>query len=42
MDEYFPVVEVRPAPACRGDVRADRILSIDIGGPVTTLRASIA
>lgn len=37
MDEYFPVVDKRPAPASRGEPRADRILSIDFAGPVTAI-----
>jgi hypothetical protein len=37
MDEYFPVVDKRPAPASRGDARSDRIVSIDFVGPVTAL-----
>ncbi len=32
MEEYFSVVDRRPAPAARGDVRADRILAIDFVG----------
>ena len=35
MAEYFPVVDARPAPAARGEVRADRIVSIEFAGPVT-------
>lgn len=35
MAEYFPVVDARPAPAARGEARADRILSIEFAGPVT-------
>jgi len=35
MDEYFSVVERRPAPAARGDPRTDRILAIDFVGPAT-------
>lgn len=35
MEEYFPVVDARPAPAARGETRADRILSIEFAGPVT-------
>lgn len=35
MEEYFSVVDRRPAPAARGDVRADRILAIDFVGPAT-------
>ncbi|TDQ83067.1 putative lumazine-binding protein [Dongia mobilis] len=37
MDEYFPVVDKRPAPGSRGEPRADRILSIDFAGPVTAI-----
>ena len=37
MDEYFPVVDKRPAPASRNDPRHDRILSIEFAGPVTAL-----
>jgi hypothetical protein len=37
MDEYFPMVDKRPAPASRGDARSDRIVSIDFVGPVTAL-----
>lgn len=37
MDEYFPVVDARPSPASRGDARTDRVLSIDLVGPVTAL-----
>ncbi|MEZ5887480.1 MAG: nuclear transport factor 2 family protein [Paracoccaceae bacterium] len=33
MEEYFPVVNARPAPAQRGEARADRILSIEFAGP---------
>jgi hypothetical protein len=33
MEEYFPVVDARPAPAQRGEARADRILSIEFAGP---------
>lgn len=35
MAEYFPVVDARPAPAARGEARADRIVSIEFAGPVT-------
>ncbi|PSJ59121.1 nuclear transport factor 2 family protein [Kumtagia ephedrae] len=35
MDEYFPVVDKRPSPASRNEPRADRILSIELAGPVT-------
>lgn len=37
MPEYFPVVDARPAPASRGDARTDRVLSIELVGPVTAL-----
>jgi hypothetical protein len=37
MDQYFPVVDKRPAPASRKEPRADRILSIEFAGPVTAL-----
>lgn len=37
MDEYFPIVDKRPSPASRGDVRTDRIVSIELAGPVTAL-----
>lgn len=35
MDEYFPIVDKRPSPASRGEVRRDRIVSIELAGPVT-------
>jgi hypothetical protein len=35
MDEYFPIVAQRVSPASRGDARSDRILSIEMAGPVT-------
>ncbi|MBB4846078.1 4-oxalocrotonate tautomerase [Paucibacter oligotrophus] len=35
MDEYFPVVDARPAPAASGQPRTDRVLSIELIGPVT-------
>lgn len=37
MDEYLRVVEQREAPATRGEVRQDRVVSIDFAGPVTAL-----
>jgi hypothetical protein len=37
MAEYFPIVDKRVSPASRGDVRTDRILSIEFAGPVTAL-----
>jgi Putative lumazine-binding len=33
--EYFPIVDRRPSPASRGEPRRDRIISIEIAGPVT-------
>lgn len=44
MDEYFPIVDKRPSPASRGEARTDRIVSIELAGPVTAfahLRCSI-
>ena len=35
MDEYFPIVDKRPSPASRGEARRDRIVSIELAGPVT-------
>ena len=35
MDEYFPIVDQRPSPASKAEVRSDRILSIEFAGPVT-------
>lgn len=35
MDEYFPIVDARPSPASRKEVRADRIVAIEFAGPVT-------
>ncbi|MDP2334750.1 MAG: nuclear transport factor 2 family protein [Reyranella sp.] len=35
MDEYFPMVDQRPSPASRNEVRADRIVTIEFAGPVT-------
>jgi Putative lumazine-binding len=35
MDEYFPIVDKRPSPASRNEVRRDRIVSIEFAGPVT-------
>lgn len=35
MAEYFPIVGKRPAPASRGEIRRDRIISIETAGPVT-------
>jgi len=35
MDAYFPMVDQRPSPASRGEMRQDRIVSIEFAGPVT-------
>lgn len=35
MADYFPIVDQRPSPASRGEVRTDRIVSIEFAGPVT-------
>jgi hypothetical protein len=35
MAAYFPVVDARPSPASRGEVRRDEIVSVDFAGPVT-------
>lgn len=35
MAAYFPVVDARPSPASRGEVRRDEIVSIDFAGPAT-------
>ena len=35
MVEYFPVVDARPSPASRGEVRQDEIVSVEFAGPVT-------
>lgn len=37
MEEYLPIVAARPSPASQGQARQDRILSIDLAGPVTAL-----
>jgi hypothetical protein len=37
MEEYFPVVDARPAPAASAQVRTDHVLSIELVGPVTAL-----
>jgi hypothetical protein len=37
MADYFPMVDKRVSPASRGDVRTDRIVSIEFIGPVTAL-----
>jgi hypothetical protein len=35
MAEYFPVVDARPSPASRGEVRRDEIVSMEFAGSVT-------
>jgi hypothetical protein len=35
MAAYFPVVDARPSPASRGEMRRDEIVAIDFAGPVT-------
>jgi Putative lumazine-binding len=35
MGEYFPIVDKRPSPASLGEPRRDRIVSIELAGPVT-------
>ena len=35
MAEYFPVVDARPSPASRGELRRDEIVSIEFAGAVT-------
>ncbi len=35
MGEYFPLVDARPTPASRGEVRADAIDQIQFAGPAT-------
>ncbi|HMS04454.1 MAG TPA: nuclear transport factor 2 family protein [Burkholderiaceae bacterium] len=37
MEQYFPAVDARPAPAASGQARIDRVLSIELIGPVTAL-----
>jgi Putative lumazine-binding len=37
MAEYFPIVEARLSPASRDETRNDRIISIDLAGPVTAI-----
>jgi hypothetical protein len=37
MAEYFPMVDARPSPASRGELRTDRVVSIDFAGPVTAI-----
>ncbi len=35
MGQYFPIVDRRPSPASLGEPRRDRIVSIEMAGPVT-------
>jgi Putative lumazine-binding len=35
MADYFLVVDARPSPASRGEVRRDEIVAIDFAGPLT-------
>ena len=43
MAEYFPIVQARPSPASRSELRADRIVSIEFAGSVTAfVRAECA
>jgi hypothetical protein len=35
MADYFPMVDRRPSPQSRGERRTDRIVSIQLAGPVT-------
>jgi hypothetical protein len=37
MAKYFPIVDNRPSPASRNEVRNDRVISIEFAGPVTAL-----
>lgn len=37
MDEYFPIVDARPAPAASGQQRRDAIASIGLAGPKTAI-----
>jgi hypothetical protein len=37
MEDYFPVVDARPSPASKGEHRRDRIVSIELAGPVTAV-----
>ncbi len=43
MEEYFAVVDKRISPASHGEMRKDRIVSIEFAGPVTAfVRANCA
>ncbi|TDB80421.1 nuclear transport factor 2 family protein [Micromonospora sp. KC721] len=35
MDQYFPVVAARPAPASRGEPRRDGVVAVQLAGPAT-------
>jgi hypothetical protein len=35
MKEYFPIVDQRPSPASRHELRRDEIISLEFAGPVT-------
>jgi 4-oxalocrotonate tautomerase len=37
MNEYFPIVDARPSPASRQESRHDRVVSIEVVGPVTAV-----
>jgi 4-oxalocrotonate tautomerase len=37
MNEYFPIVDARPSPASRHEPRHDRVISIEVVGPVTAV-----
>ncbi|WP_119420630.1 nuclear transport factor 2 family protein [Rhodospirillaceae bacterium SYSU D60015] len=37
MEAYFAIVDQRPSPASRGEARSDRILGVELAGPVTAL-----
>ncbi|MEP3278953.1 MAG: nuclear transport factor 2 family protein [Stappiaceae bacterium] len=37
MDEYFPIVDARPSPASKNELRQDQIISIDFAGPKTAI-----
>jgi hypothetical protein len=37
MAAYFLMVDARPSPASRGELRTDRVISIDFAGPVTAI-----
>lgn len=35
MKEYFPIVDQRPSPASRQELRRDEIISLEFAGPVS-------